>query len=146
MSGLGVHYPLGEGHALLGRRMPDLGLETRDGRLRTYSLLHHGQALLICFTGGIDIGDWSDRVQQVNARYTGAWQLPVIGDVPAPDAVLVRPDGHVAWIGNSARAGLTEALTTWFGARDERSQAASRSRLPTRMNRSAPTVAGVQTP
>jgi 3-(3-hydroxy-phenyl)propionate hydroxylase len=118
MSGLGVHYPLGEGHALLGRRMPDLELETRDGKIRTWSLLHHGQAALIRFgqSDGIDITGWSDRVRLVDARYTGSWELPALGDVPAPDAVLVRPDGHVAWIGDRSRSGLADALTNWFGA------------------------------
>jgi 3-(3-hydroxy-phenyl)propionate hydroxylase len=118
ISGLDVHYPLGEGHALLGRRMPDIELETRDGKLRVYSLLHHGQAALIRFgeAGGIDITGWSDRVRLVDAEYTGPWKLPALGEVPAPGAVLVRPDGHVAWIGDSTRSGLTEALTTWFGA------------------------------
>jgi 3-(3-hydroxy-phenyl)propionate hydroxylase len=118
ISGLGVHHPLGAGHALLGRRMPDLELETRDGKVRTYSLLHHGEAVLIRFgeADGIDISGWSDRVRLVDARYTGSWELPAVGNVPAPHAVLVRPDGHVAWIGDSTRSGLSDALTTWFGA------------------------------
>ncbi len=118
MSGLGVHYPLGEGHPLIGRRMPDLELEARDGKLRAYSLLHHGQAALINFdeSDGLDITGWSDRVRRVDARYPGPWELPALGNVPAPAAMLVRPDGHVAWIGDSTRAGLTDALTTWFGA------------------------------
>ncbi len=118
MSGLGVHYPLGEGHPLIGRRMPDLELEARDGKLRAYSLLHHGQAALINFdeSDGLDITGWSDRVRRVDARYPGPWELPALGNVPAPAAMLVRPEGHVAWIGDSTRAGLTDALTTWFGA------------------------------
>jgi hypothetical protein len=65
--------------------------------------------------GGLDIAGWSDRVQLVDAEHAGTWELPVLGAVPAPSAVLIRPDGHVAWVGDHTPAGLREALTAWFG-------------------------------
>jgi 2-polyprenyl-6-methoxyphenol hydroxylase-like FAD-dependent oxidoreductase len=117
MSGLDIHYGLGEGHPLLGRRMPDLDLVTADGPLRVFTLLHDARPVLLDLgePGGLEIGPWPDRVQLVEADYDGAWELPVIGTVPAPTAVLIRPDGYVAWVGEGTQAGLVEALTTWFG-------------------------------
>jgi 2-polyprenyl-6-methoxyphenol hydroxylase-like FAD-dependent oxidoreductase len=118
MSGLDIHYDLGEGHPLLGRRMPDLDLVTPDGPVRVFALLHDARPLLLDFgePGGIDITPWADRVRLIDAEYAGAWELPVIGPVPAPAAVLVRPDGHVAWVGDGTDPGLRDALTRWFGA------------------------------
>jgi len=117
MSGLGVHYDLGEGHPLLGRRMPDLDLATADGPLRVYSLLHDARPVLLDLgePGAFDITPWADRVQLVDADYDGAWELPAIGTVDAPTAVLIRPDGYVAWVGEGTQRGLPEALTSWFG-------------------------------
>jgi 3-(3-hydroxy-phenyl)propionate hydroxylase len=117
MSQLGVHYQIGDGHALLGRRMPDLDLETPDGARRVFGFLHTAQPVLINLgeRGSVDAGAWTDRVRSIDAAYTGKWELPGMGVVPAPSAVLVRPDGYVAWVGDGTRAGLTEALTTWFG-------------------------------
>ena len=117
ISGLDVHYDLGEGHPLLGRRMPDLDLATADGPLRAYALLHQARPALVNLgePGTIGIGSWSDRVQLVDARYEGPWELPALGAVPAPGAVLIRPDGHVAWVGDGTDSGLAEALSTWFG-------------------------------
>ena len=117
VSGLDVHYELGEGHPLLGRRMPDLELMTAGGPLRVFSLLHDARPVLVNLgePGSIDVSRWAGRVQSINAKYGGAWELPVIGEVSAPDAVLVRPDGYVAWVGNRGQAGLVQALTTWFG-------------------------------
>jgi 3-(3-hydroxy-phenyl)propionate hydroxylase len=117
MSGLSVHYELGEGHPLLGRRMPDLDIATSGGVRRVFSLLKDARAVLINFgdAGRVDIGPWSDRVQLVDARYDGTWVLPAIDTVPAPGAVLVRPDGYVAWVEDGAGAGLDAALTKWFG-------------------------------
>jgi 3-(3-hydroxy-phenyl)propionate hydroxylase len=117
MSGLGVHYDLGEGHPLLGRRMPDLDLITANGVLRVYTLLHGARPLLINFAERVvvDITRWADRVQLIDAKYAGAWELPAIGTVTAPTAVLIRPDGYVTWVGQNTQAGLAEALTTWFG-------------------------------
>ena len=117
LSGLGVHYDLGEGHPLLGRRMPDLDLVTAGGPLRVFTLLHEARPVLLNLgePGGLDITPWEDRVQLVDAGYAGSWELPVLGAVTAPTAVLVRPDGYVAWVGDRTQVGLADALTTWFG-------------------------------
>ena len=117
MSGLDVHYDLGEGHPLQGRRMPDLDLVTPDGPVRVFALLHEARPVLLNLgeTGGFDITPWGKRVRMVDARYDGPWELPVLGAVAAPDAVLIRPDGYVAWVGELNESGLPEALTTWFG-------------------------------
>ncbi len=115
ISGLDVTYDLGDGHPLLGRRMPDLDLVTTDGPRRVYELLHDARPLLLDLGGGLPATAWADRVRHVEATYDGAWELPVIGAVTAPSAVLVRPDGHVAWVGGGASAGLTDALARWFG-------------------------------
>lgn len=117
MSGLDIRYDLGEGHPLLGRRMPDLDLVTANGPVRVFTLLHNARPVLLNFgeNGAIDIATWADRVQLLDARYDGVWELPVIGAVTAPMAVLIRPDGYVAWVGELNQQGLVEALTTWFG-------------------------------
>jgi 2-polyprenyl-6-methoxyphenol hydroxylase-like FAD-dependent oxidoreductase len=117
MSGLDIHYDLGEGHPLLGRRMPDLDLVTADGPLRVFTLLHDARPVLLNLRepGGFDITPWADRVQRIDAKYVGTWELPVIGAVTAPTAVLIRPDGYVAWVGDLTPLGLADALTTWFG-------------------------------
>ena len=115
MTQLGLRYDFGEGHPLLGRRMPDLEVRSDDSPVRVYSMMHRAQALLIDLRGGLDIGGWSDRVRTVRASYDGPWDLPVLGEVKAPSAVLVRPDGYVAWVGEGTDAGLAEALTRWFG-------------------------------
>jgi 2-polyprenyl-6-methoxyphenol hydroxylase-like FAD-dependent oxidoreductase len=117
MSGLDIHYDLGEGHPLLGRRVPDLDLVTADGRLQLFTLLHCARPLLLNFgePGSLHITPWEDRIRLIDAEHVGAWELPVLGPVTAPTAVLVRPDGYVAWVGDSAQLGLAEALTTWFG-------------------------------
>ena len=118
-SGLDIHYDLGEGHPLLGRRMPDLDLVTANGPLPTFTLLHDARPVLLNLgePGGFYIGPWVDRVRLVDADYGGAWELPALGAVTAPTAVLIRPDGHVAWVGEGvAHTGLPDALTTWFGS------------------------------
>jgi 3-(3-hydroxy-phenyl)propionate hydroxylase len=146
MSGLDVHYDMGArcgpgtqrgpdahydagrrgdrgaarasdgGHPLVGRRMPDLEIVTADGPTRVFTLLHRARPVLLNLGQRIDIAPWADRVQVVDAQYTGTWELPVLGAVAAPEAVLIRPDGHVAWVGNGTQVGLADALTTWFGA------------------------------
>jgi hypothetical protein len=117
MSGLDIHYDLGGGHPLLGRRMPDLDLVTADGPLRVFTLLHDARPLLLNLgePGGFDITPWADRVQLIDAKYVGTWELPALGAVTAPAAVLIRPDGYVAWVGDRTHLGLIDALTTWFG-------------------------------
>jgi 2-polyprenyl-6-methoxyphenol hydroxylase-like FAD-dependent oxidoreductase len=117
MSGLDIHYDLGEGHPLLGRRMPDLDLVTADGALRVFALLHDARPVLLNLgePGRIEIASWTGRVKLIDATYVGEWHLPALGAVAAPVAVLIRPDGYVAWVGDHAQLGLADALTTWFG-------------------------------
>jgi 3-(3-hydroxy-phenyl)propionate hydroxylase len=117
MSGLDIHYDLGEGHPLLGRRMPDLDLVTPDGPQRVFTLLHQARPVLLNLgePGGFDLTPWADRVQLTDAKQAGPWELPVLGMVPAPAAVLIRPDGYVAWAGDLADPRLPDALTAWFG-------------------------------
>jgi 3-(3-hydroxy-phenyl)propionate hydroxylase len=121
MSGLGIRYDLGEGHPLLGRRMPDLDLVTADGARRVFTLLHDSRPVLLVFDPpgafdiALDITPWADRVRRVDAKCAGPWELPAVGPVSAPAAVLMRPDGHVAWVANPTQAGLGDALATWFG-------------------------------
>jgi 3-(3-hydroxy-phenyl)propionate hydroxylase len=116
MSGLGIRYDLGEGHPLLGRRIPDLDLDTANGSRRVFTLLHNARPVLINLSGSghVDVTPWTG-VQAIDARYEGVWELPAIGPVAGPAAVLIRPDGYVAWVGNETHAGLADALITWCG-------------------------------
>jgi 3-(3-hydroxy-phenyl)propionate hydroxylase len=118
ISGLDIRYDLGEGHPLLGRRMPDIDLITVDGPRRVFTLLHRAKPLLLNLAGpeSFSITPWVNRVQAIEARYEGTWDLPVLGVVPAPKTILIRPDGYVAWVGEGTQEGLVDALTTWFGA------------------------------
>jgi hypothetical protein len=97
--------------------MPDLDLVTGDGPVALFTLLHDAQPVLLNLgePGGFDITPWADRVALIDAKYAGAWELPAIGAVTAPTAVLVRPDGYVAWVGDLTQASLADTLTTWFG-------------------------------
>jgi 3-(3-hydroxy-phenyl)propionate hydroxylase len=97
--------------------MPDLDVVTANGSLRVFTLLHKARPALLNFAepGSVDISAWADRVQLIDAEYSGPWELPALGVVTAPTAVLIRPDGHVAWVGEGSQQGLTDALTTWFG-------------------------------
>lgn len=117
MSGLDIHYDLGQGHKLLGRRMPDIDLLTADGQIATYTLLHAGRPVLLNLghSGDIDIDLWADRVDLIEAECNGPWELPAIGAVSAPSAILIRPDGYVAWVGAKTDDGLHDALKRWFG-------------------------------
>ncbi|MFC8954409.1 rifampin monooxygenase [Streptomyces sp. NPDC057101] len=99
-----VRYDLGEGHELLGLRMRDVRL--KEGRL--YELMHGGRGLLLDRTGRLSVEGWADRVDHV---VDAAEEL----DVPA---VLLRPDGHVAWVGEDQRE-LLGRLTQWFGAAED---------------------------
>ncbi|MFE4331523.1 rifampin monooxygenase [Streptomyces sp. NPDC056831] len=96
-----VRYDFGEGHELLGRRMRDVGLK----RGRLYELMHGGRGLLLDRTGRLSVAGWADRVDHV---VDGSEEL----DVPA---VLLRPDGHVAWVGEDQQDLLSQ-LPKWFGA------------------------------
>ncbi|HWC37076.1 MAG TPA: FAD-dependent monooxygenase, partial [Acidimicrobiales bacterium] len=118
ISGLDICYDLGDGHPLLGRRMPDLDLFTSNGPMRVFALLHDARPLLLNLggSGGFDMAPWAARVQLVDAKHVGTWELPVLGEVTAPKAVLIRPDGHVAWVGELDDPGLPDTLSTWFGA------------------------------
>lgn len=118
VSGLDLHYDLGAGHPLLGRRMPDLDLITGDGPRRLFTLLHDARPVILNLgePGALrDIAPWPDRVQRMDAKYAGPWELPVLGAVAAPSAVLIRPDGHVAWVGQGTDEGLRDAVIAWFG-------------------------------
>src|SRR5215204_4717960 len=112
-------HPLrpGRGTRLLGRRMPDLDLVTADGPLRVFTLLHDARPVLLNLgePGGFDIAPWADRVRSIDAEYVGKWELPAFGEVTAPTAVLIRPEGYVAWVGDGTDLGLPDALSTWFG-------------------------------
>ena len=118
ISGLDVHYELGDGHPLLGRRMPDLDLHTADGPIRVFALLHDARPVLLNLgaRGAFDTSPWGSRVQMVDAEHEGVWELPVVGEIAAPSAVLIRPDGYVAWAGDLTDPKLPRAMTTWFGA------------------------------
>ncbi|RAX18232.1 hypothetical protein DC347_01805 [Pseudarthrobacter sp. AG30] len=116
VTGLDVAYGPGTGHPLVGRRMPDLDIATVGGSVRIYELLHQARPVLLELGGpGLDAGAWTGRVRQVSGTYDGAWELPVLGVVPAPTAVLVRPDGYVAWAGGHSVSGLPEAMAEWLG-------------------------------
>jgi 3-(3-hydroxy-phenyl)propionate hydroxylase len=118
ISGLDIHYDLGQRYPLLGRRMPDLDLHTADGPTRVFTLLHDARPVLLNFDepGGFDISPWANRVRLVDAKHDGEWELPVLGEIAAPPAVMIRPDGHVAWVGELTDPELPQALATWFGA------------------------------
>ncbi len=118
LSGLDIHYDLGDGHPLLGRRMPDLDLHAAEGSTRVFTLLHDARPVLLNLgePGGFDLAPWADRVRLVDARHDGVWELPILGEVAGPAAVLIRPDGHVAWTGDLTDPALPRALSMWFGA------------------------------
>ncbi|KHO22072.1 FAD-dependent monooxygenase [Mycolicibacterium setense] len=116
MCGLDIGYDFGGAHPLLGRRMPDLDLQTPEGPSRLFGLLHDVRGILLSLDQriGLDMTRWAARVSVVDARAADTWAIPVLGEIAAPAAVLVRPDGHVAWTGDHRGIGLAEALNTWF--------------------------------
>jgi hypothetical protein len=145
MSGLDIHYDLGEGHPLLGRRMPDLDVITANGPLRVFTLLHGGRPVLLDLGHPgrrLDIAPWADRVDLIAAEYVGAWELPAIGEVAAPTAVLIRPDGYVAWVGERTgtrarrgadhlvRTAATSVMAAWPDLASEQFWASSTASQP----------------
>jgi hypothetical protein len=132
ISGLDIHYDRGDGHPLLGRRMPDLDLHTADGPRRVFTLLHDALPVLLNLgePEGFDISPWANRVRLVDAKHAGAWELPILGEVAAPPAVLIRPDAHVAWAGELTDPELPRALATWFGAATPAHAPSQPSRCP----------------
>ena len=118
ISGLDVHYGPNDDHPMVGRRVPDLELTTSNAPTRIYELLHHADPLLVDLDPASELGTtrWRDRVQRIVATFTGRWELPVLGEVEPPSALLIRPDGYVAWAGTGTDTGLLHAMTTWFGA------------------------------
>jgi hypothetical protein len=117
MSGLNIHYDFGKGHPLLGHRMPDLDLVTSEGSLRVFTLLHDARPVLLNLgePGGIDIAPLASRVKLIDAKYEGTFELPALGEVSVPTAVLIRPDGYVAWVRDQTQQEFGYALTTWAG-------------------------------
>ena len=118
ISGLDIRYDLGEGHPLLGRRVPDLDLHTADGPTCLFTLLHDARPVLLNLgdPDGFDVSPWANRVRLVHARRDGLCELPVLGPIAAPPAIVIRPDGHVAWAGDVTDPELPQVLSTWFGA------------------------------
>jgi 2-polyprenyl-6-methoxyphenol hydroxylase-like FAD-dependent oxidoreductase len=117
LSGLDVRYDLGEGHPLVGRRMPDLDLDAAGVPTRVAELLHDARPVLLDLggSGGVELGGWAERVALVEATAGDRWELPVVGEVDAPPAVLIRPDGYVAWAGTPTDPELPVVLSRWFG-------------------------------
>lgn len=122
ISALDIRYPVDGNHPLAGRRVPDADLKTPDGVTRVYELLHAARPVLLDLRGSAEVAaaveGWADRVDLVEARSEDDhWPVPALGEIPAPAALLIRPDGHVAWAAGGApdTSGLRTALGTWFG-------------------------------
>ncbi|MFE7172519.1 FAD-dependent monooxygenase [Streptomyces sp. NPDC057616] len=124
LTGLDIRYPLDGEHPLTGRRVPDADLKSSEGIVGVHELLHAARPVLLDLHGqagpAAAARGWADRVEVVEARSEDeVWPVPALGEIPAPAALLIRPDGHVAWAAGPDRApdtaALTAALTTWFG-------------------------------
>jgi 3-(3-hydroxy-phenyl)propionate hydroxylase len=118
MCGLDVSYDLGGSHPLVGRRVPDLKLITTDGPAQLYTLLHGARPLLLNLgpADAFNLSRGAHRVKRVDATFADRWVLPVVGAVAAPAAVLIRPDGHAAWVADAGQPPIDGALSQWFGA------------------------------
>ncbi|MER5511874.1 FAD-dependent monooxygenase [Streptomyces sp. NPDC002766] len=124
ITALDIRYAVDDDHPLAGRRVPDADLKTPEGAISVYELLHTAHPVLLDLSGGAGTTaavaeGWADRVDLVEARsQDDHWPVPAVGDVPAPSALLIRPDGHVAWAADSGAldaSALRTALTIWFG-------------------------------
>ena len=120
LTALDIRYPVDGDHPLTGRRVPDADLKTPDGATRVHELLHSARPVLLDLRGSAEVAaaveGWADRVDLVEARSEDdSWPVPAVGEIPVPAALLIRPDGHVAWVGEGTAEGLAGALATWFG-------------------------------
>ncbi|MGW5110151.1 FAD-dependent monooxygenase [Nocardia sp. NPDC004123] len=119
ITALDIRYDTKSDHPLAGRRVPDAGLTTADGETRLHRLLQQARPVLLVLNGNAvpDVARWQNRLEIVTAEtHTAQWAVPAVGTIPAPAAVLIRPDGYVAWATDeSSTAGLIDALTTWVG-------------------------------
>ena len=123
-SGLATRYPMTGAHPLLGRRVPDADIVSPSGAKRVFELLNAAHPVLLDLsTGGASsnvLASWADRIDVVAARsLSESWPVPGDGSVPVPSAVLIRPDGYVAWVDDGIHdvGALQEILTKWFGVR-----------------------------
>jgi 2-polyprenyl-6-methoxyphenol hydroxylase-like FAD-dependent oxidoreductase len=122
LSGLAIRYPLGEGHPLLGRRVPDVSIRCGGTTSRIYNLLHPAKTILLDLSGSDQLraatAAWQGRVDVIRASCSqDPWSLPGTGTVSVPTALLIRPDGYVSWVndGDQDLSLLRESLTTWCG-------------------------------
>jgi 3-(3-hydroxy-phenyl)propionate hydroxylase len=124
LTALDIRYPADSDHLLAGRRVPDADLKTTDGATRVHELLHAARPVLLDLRGSAEVAaaaqGWTDRVDLLEARSEDDhWPVPAVGAVPAPAALLIRPDGHVAWAaaagGTPDTSALRTALATWCG-------------------------------
>ncbi|WP_406293675.1 FAD-dependent monooxygenase [Embleya sp. NBC_00888] len=124
LTALDIRYPIAGKHPLAGRRVPDADLKTPDGATRVHELLHAARPVLLDLRGGAEPAataeGWADRVDLVEAQSEDEhWPVPGGGETPAPAALLIRPDGHVAWVAATGDTpdipALRSALATWFG-------------------------------
>ncbi|GHA42183.1 putative monooxygenase [Streptomyces tauricus] len=126
LTALDIRYPLDGDHPLTGRRVPDADLKTPEGATRVHELLHTARPVLLDLRGSAEVaavaGEWAGLVDLVEARSDDDWRVPAVGRIPAPAALLIRPDGHVAWASAADApdtSALRTALATWLGPRPQ---------------------------